>query len=205
MPLSASGEIGIGNLMMLITIMLVATITGGVLITTTQKVAQQAKKTALQAINTVSTGISIINIVGDRNTDSNPSLPPNSTIQVLELKVELFPGSPAIDFDDLLIQVSDGNKTADLVLNVTGTTAEHATATQYVAIAIRDIDGTFDDKIMNQGDIIKIIISTDTDATDLNLTTNRDITIRLIPKHGLLTTSKLVTPSVYTTRYVELY
>lgn len=200
-----SAETGISSMIIFIAAVLSTAVTAGVLLSMTNMLQQQAQETGERAILDVSTSIKIMYITGDRKEDSNPSADTSDTIQVVELNVELASGSPDIKIENVLITITDGTKYYTLSFNTTGTTAEHADSQTYVATAVRDEDSSFtNDHIISEGDLIKILISTDASATNLNLEPSTSVTIRIILNQGTPTISKFTTPASYTKRYIEL-
>lgn len=200
-----AAETGISTMIIFISAVLAASVAAGVLLSTTGMLQQQAQETAEKAILDVSTSLKTLYITGDRNQDGNSSLDASNTIQVVEINVKLASGSPDIDLDNVVISITDGTKYCTLSLNASGTTAEHADSSMFVATAIRDEDSSFtNDHIITEGDLIKILISTDASATNLNLDPSTSVTLRIIPNHGTETLSKFTTPSSYTKRYIEL-
>ena len=201
--LSDAGDMGIGTLILFIAMVLVAAVAAAVLISTAGNLQQQGQETGTQATRDVAGGLEINSVQGDRHTDGNNSGINQPTIQLLELRVSLTSGSPAIDFEELVIMISDGNATMDLIFNDTGTSGFDCNARYYVATAIRDSDASWDDHVITRGDIVRIMICTD-NATNLDLTTNVDVWLEIIPEAGNPTYEVFTTPNTYSTRYIEL-
>jgi len=194
----------ITSLIFLIACIIIAIITSTSLTNIVNKISEQSEKTSQETLWQVASGLKIITIYGDRKENSWESSPLNQSIQVIYLKVTLYPGSEAINLRELVIQVSVKNTTVDLKLNTTGTNATHANATLFVVTSVRDDDNSLNNFILSTGDIALLIISTDTEATNLDLTPSKQCIIKLHPKHATTTISKFTTPSAYTTRYIEL-
>jgi flagellin FlaB len=187
------GEMGIGTMIVFIAMVLVAAVAAGVLISTAGLVQQQAQDTGMSAIADVASGFRIVAIDGDRDADLK------STIQNVTVKLCLEAGSPAIDMDEVIIEISDG--TAVVILSYS--TAANPSATTFVATAIRDPAGAWaSGRVVSQGTLIEVQI--DADLAGLNLDVQTACTIRIIPKHGAPTYESFTTPSTYIFRYVEL-
>ena len=186
------GEMGIGTLIIFIAMIIVAAVAATVLIQTAYQLQQQAEETGNVAIQDVATGFKIIHIGGEVND--------TPAISTIEIKVGLLAGSPAIDLDDVLIEITDGSKDVTLTFSSTGADATHFTAEK-----LRDMDpqNWDDDYVMTQGDIIKITI--DANASGLNLTPQTEVTLQIIPKHGVPTYAAFMVPATLTTDYVDLY
>jgi flagellin FlaB len=206
-----NGEMGIGMMIIFIAMVLVAAVAAAVIINTANSVRQQAQSTGDEAISDVSTGFEVTQTLGDRNDYAGTT---QATIQYLELKVQLYAGSPDIAMGDVLIEITDGNNQATMSFNAdvadatSNPNAKHlyTNATDFSAIALIDDDSTFVDGttdtsfVINQGDVIKIFVNT----TSLSLSENIDVDLRIIPRYGNPTIELFTTPDVYTDRFVEL-
>ncbi len=196
------GEMGIGTLIIFIAMIIVAAVAATVLIQTAYQLQQQAEETGNIAIQDVATGFKIIHMGGQVDLAASP--PKLSTI---EIKVGLLAGSPAIDMKSVLIEITDG--TTDVTLNYTtqDVLAPNATyaATEFTAVVLRDMPPTnwATQHVMTQGDIVKIIINAT--AVGLNLTPQSQVTLQIIPKHGVPTYAAFMVPATLTTKYVDLY
>lgn len=200
-----TAETGISTLILFIAALLTASMGAGVLLSTTDMLEQQAQDTANRAILDISTSLNVLYITGDRNIDSDQELDSSDSIQVVEINVKLTSGSPDINMSNVIISISDGSSKFTLIFNSSGTTAAHADSSKFVATAIRDDDSSFgNNNVISDGDLLKIMISTDASATNLNLDPSTSVTIRLAPQHGSGTISKFTTPASYTKRYIEL-
>ncbi len=174
---------GVSSLILLIATILVSAIVAGVLVETIGELQAQSERTGDQAISEVSTGLNAISVIGDRGENSQ-----NRILEV-EILVRLQSGSRSIDLGDVVIQVDDGNITDELVHEDASFTSE-------------EIRGPFENNIIEQGSLIRIII--DVDEVGLDLGTSTPFEIRLIPQEGQTTRLSLRTPSVFVTRKVEL-
>ncbi len=187
------GEFGIGTLIIFIAMIIVAAVAATVLIQTAYQLQQQAEETGNIAIQDVATGFKVIHIGGIVNL-STPA------VETIEIKVGLLAGSPAIDLDNVLIEITDG--TTDVTLTFSATAAD---ATHFTATSLRDMDpqNWATQHVMTQGDIIKIII--DAKAAGLSLGPQTDVNMQIIPKHGVPTYTAFMVPATLTTTYVDLY
>jgi archaellin len=204
MAFDDSGEAGVGTMIIFIASVLVSAMLAGMFMQVANDFGQQAERTGHQAIHDISTGFDIVGMSGDRNEDSNDSASSRSTIQVISVDAQLVSGSSPIAIGDVTIQISDGNTVATLVFNETGMTAADADETTFVMITVRDRDGSLDNGTITSGDIVKFVISTDANATALDIGPNTTITLDVVPSHGFGCTKKTTAPSVFTKRYVAL-
>ena len=199
----ASG--GTGTMILFIAMVLVAGTAASVLIQVANDLQQQAQDTANQALIGVSNGLEVIAVSGDRNLDGYESASASETIQVVTVTIRPQPGSKAIDLDHLIISITDGEKSSELVLNPSGTNGSHATATTFVYTTLRDSDATLSNgNVLNQGDLIKVFISSDSQATNMNLNPNNQVTFKLIPQAGIVPQERFTTPPAYTARIIAL-
>jgi len=198
------GEMGIGTLIIFIAMIIVAAVAATVLIQTAYQLQQQAEQTGNIAIQDVATGFKVIHIGGlvDKSTPASPK------IKIIEIKVGLLAGSPAIDLDNVLIEISDGKNgytlnytDKDVTDNTYATLAEDT----FNATTLRDMspENLPNDHVMSQGDIVKLVINAT--AVGLDLTPQTDVTLQIIPKHGVPTYVEFMVPATLTTDYVDLY
>jgi len=189
-------ELGVGTLIILIAVILIAAVAAGVLVQTVYKLQQQAEATADQALKEVATGLRVIASYG--KTESGLS-----NITDLYLKVALSAGSPVINLYDLIIGISTGP--GDVSLNYT---SEIAGGQQFNVSSIRDTYPfniwTATDVGITQGDIALLHVNLTAQPAasgNMNLRTQQDVTMLLIPKHGIPTFVMFTTPSVYSNAY----
>ncbi len=199
------GEMGIGTLIIFIAMIIVAAVAATVLIQTAYQLQQQAEETGNIAIQDVATGFKIIHMGGKVDLSASP--PKLSTI---EIKVGLLAGSPAIDMKSVLIEITDG--TTDVTLNFTADTVRvlgnntiTGNGTEYTAVLLRDMppQNWNTQYVMTQGDVVKLVINAT--AVGLNLTPQSQVTLQIIPKHGVPTYAAFMVPATLTTKYVDLY
>jgi len=196
---------GVSSLMLLIATILISAIVAGVLIDTVTRLQQQSEKTGQEALWEVSSGLKTISVTGDRKENNNASKPTSSSIEVVEVTAGLQAGSRAIDLDNLLVTIENGNTSVELTHNASGTDAGDADESQFVTETLRDPEGKMaSENVMSQGTLVKIIISVDASAVDMELGPSTQLNIKMIPKHGHSTRISLTTPPVYTSRYISL-
>jgi len=181
---------------------IVASISAGVFINIAYDISEQASDTADRAIAQISSGYEITSIIGDRKEDGLDGNPLSSEIQVIEIKIRLVSGSPSLDIRDTVIEIASGEAVFTLTHNSTGTTAAHADDATFISVTVRENGDSYD--IMQQGDILNIIISTDSSAADISLGTSMEASVRFIPQVGLVTLDSFITDSAFTDRYIML-
>ncbi|NOR46531.1 MAG: flagellin [Methanosarcinaceae archaeon] len=180
-------QVGIGTLIIFIAMVLVAAVAAAVLIQTSGVLQQKAQATGKQATQEVSSNLIIKNIEGVRakTTDSNLS----STIDMIKLRVGLNVGSAPVDINQVVISITDGTTTNNLIYAANDKTYDYdmanfstsATATVnlafllndtqttpginakyfYTVEKIRDEDASFTQEkpVLNTGDLVTLYIS----------------------------------------------
>jgi flagellin FlaB len=181
-------QVGIGTLIIFIAMVLVAAVAAAVLIQTSGTLQQKAQSTGKQATQEVSSNLMVKTIEGIRAKTSATSMADN--ISMLELKVGLNVGSSPVDVNQVVISITDGTTTNNLIyanneqtystamqgFNSGGTAAANvlqmATSTTgsvgvsakyfFTVEKIRDEDGSFtqEEPVMNTGDLVTFYIST---------------------------------------------
>ncbi|WP_367343938.1 archaellin/type IV pilin N-terminal domain-containing protein [Methanomethylovorans sp.] len=199
-----SAQVGIGTLIIFIAMVLVAAVAAAVLIQTSGTLQQKAQSTGKQATQEVSSNLIVKGIDGIRAKDNATALA--GKISLLKLKVGLNVGSSPVDVNQVVISITDGTTTNNLIyasndktygnamnnfsasataatnLNklLTGTqTSPGANAKYYFTVdKIRDEDSSFTQEkpVMNTGDLATFYVSTMSD-TDLGYKYVGDINV----------------------------
>ena len=181
-------QVGIGTLIIFIAMVLVAAVAAAVLIQTSGVLQQKAQSTGKEATQEVSSNLMVKNIEGIRAKSSSTDMAAN--ISLLKLKVGLNVGSSPVDVNQVVISITDGTTTNNLIyannektygnaMDNFSTTASAATNLEYLLNGtqsdpgdnakyfftvekIRDEDGSFTQEkpVMNTGDLVTFYIST---------------------------------------------
>ncbi|WP_370575847.1 archaellin/type IV pilin N-terminal domain-containing protein [Methanomethylovorans sp.] len=181
-------QVGIGTLIIFIAMVLVAAVAAAVLIQTSGILQQKAQSTGKQSTQEVSSNLMIKNIEGVRAKDSATDMAGN--ISLLKLNVGLNVGSSPVDVNQLVISITDGTTTNNLIYannakthgyvmkdfsasnNASANLNKLLTATQavpgdnakyfFTVEKIRDEDGSFSQEkpILNTGDLVTLYLST---------------------------------------------
>lgn len=198
-----TAQVGIGTLIIFIAMVLIAAVAASVLIQTSGTLQQQAQSTGKQATQEVSSNLIVKSIEGVRAKTSTTSMASNMSL--LKVKVGLNVGSSPVDLNQLIITISDGTNTNDLIyanndktygysmanfsssasastnllylLNGTQTTPGANGKYFFTAQKIRDEDVSFSqaNPIMNTGDLVTIYVSVVANG-DLSYTTIDGVT-----------------------------
>jgi len=178
-------QVGIGTLIIFIAMVLVAAVAAAVLIQTSGILQQKAQATGKQSTQEVSSNLMIKNIEGVRAKTTDLA----GNISLLKINVGLNVGSSPVDLNQVVISITDGTTTNNLVYANNGKThdtvmegfpAANASANLkelltktanppganakyfFCADKIRDEDSSFTQEkpIMNTGDLVTLYIST---------------------------------------------
>ncbi|WP_135612624.1 archaellin/type IV pilin N-terminal domain-containing protein [Methanococcoides sp. AM1] len=206
-----SAQVGIGTLIIFIAMVLVAAVAAAVLIQTSGVLQERASSTGQQAAQEVSSNMMVKSIEGVRSSDGTNL---SDSADLLKLKVALNIGSSDIDLNQVVITITDGVNTNDLVYagndktyGATMTSFSETNATLnlinllsastnetggdncnyfFAVEKIRDEDESFSQAspIMNQGDLVTIYIATSSTGAASN-TVVGDITVTELKDSGL--------------------
>ncbi len=189
------GETGIGSMVIFIAMILSASVAAALLISTMGDLQQQAQRAGKDVMLQISTGLTVVSATGDRDPQSTGTLSDN--IEYLQIRVKTMSGSGPIKMDNVVVGIATSTVNVDLTYD------DSPSATTYSASPIRDLDSSWDDDhIVNSGDLIEISINLS--AVGSPLPPSEEITISFVPLHGMSWSCRIVTPSVYTGRYVIL-
>jgi flagellin FlaB len=192
------GEMGVGTLLIFIAMILVAAVAAGVLVQTAYKLQQQAEATGDLAVQEVATGLRVITVYGVTAAD-------HSVVTDLYVKVALSAGSPVINMYNVIVEISTGY--ADISLDHVNLGATDGT---FNATQIRDTypynDWTVSatDQGITQGDLVLLHIDLANQTTDMSLVTQQEVSVLIIPKHGIPTYVDFMTPSVLSDDYEQM-
>jgi archaeal flagellin FlaB len=179
-------EMGVGTMIIFIAMVLVAAVAASVLISTANKVREQAQNTGDQAINNVASGFVVQDVTGTVNAGY-------TDITDLTIQMRLQAGSPAINMDLVSIQLISGSVNNMLAFGAT------ADATHYAASSTgATATWISNNHVVQQGDMITVTIS------GLTLGYSAAATVKIVPAYGTATLISFVTPSFYNTDYVNL-
>jgi len=185
------GAMGVGTLIVFIAMVLVAAVAASVLISTANKLQQQAQKTGDQAIREVSTAFTIRDIYGIDVDDDNK-------IEDINITIGLAAGSPVqnVNQTSMLVRTSGTETMLSASTNWDGGKAFDNDGSTYDINPVKEQeDGNYGN--IEQGDTVKFNITVSSE-----LGTQEDLTIKIIPKHGTPTIEQFTTPPVindYTT------
>ncbi len=114
MLMDTKAQVGIGTLIIFIAMVLVAAVAAAVLIQTSGVLQQQAQATGKEATQEVSSNIQIRNVEGVRAAN-NTGVDMANNISLLRFTAGLNVGSSPVDVNQLIITISDGSTTNNLI------------------------------------------------------------------------------------------
>ena len=198
------GAIGIGAMIVFIAMVLVAGIAASVLIQTSTKLETQALATGAETTEEVSGGIAVDDITGHVDTD----------IDMLAITVRVRAGSPDIDLNHTILELSNGSK--KVILSYDYTDAHHfnssvdsdadlfgtgnisdLTNEEFGIIVLSDPDSSLSrfNPVINEGD--KVALTVDADACFNKIGERTDVLGMVIPEIGSPGMISFTTPSSY--------
>jgi flagellin FlaB len=182
-------EMGVGTMIIFIAMVLVAAVAASVLISTANKVREQAQNTGDQAINNVASGFVVQDVTGTVNAG-------NTSITDLTIQMRLQAGSPMMNMDLVSIQYVSGAANNQLAFaeNASGAAA----GSKYGSTHTGSAPWTNGNHVVQQGDMVTITI------TGLTLGYSASATVKIVPAYGSSTLISFVTPSYYSSTYVNL-
>jgi flagellin FlaB len=202
------GAMGIGAMIVLIAMILVAGVAASVIISTSNTLQSQAMETGSQTIREVSSGISVFSISGYVPTGENMSC--------LALTVEGRPGSDRIDLNNTFILISDGTTKAmlsyafdDSQFFNSSVTGDLFTAVNWSALGsdefavgvLQDYDGSMATQFnptLNRGDKACLFINMNTTgAFSAQLQTRTEVFGQVIPEIGAPGVIGFISPMSY--------
>lgn len=129
---------------------------------------------------------------------------PQSSIQVLEIKLALGPGSKPVDFNTVIVELTDGKIDASLKLNSSGFGVNASDSTHYGMEVINDPTGEFmQSYILDEGAVVKMYINAG--KVGLTLTPQTTIQMKIIPGDGIPIYKEIRIPAIMLNRYVQIY
>ena len=181
-----NAQMGIGTLIIFISMVLVSAVAAAVLISTSGILQERATETGKEATESVATNIKVVQTTGSRSSSTN------NTLDDISLRIAVSPGSKQVDMSQVSINIIDGSTSVDLFYSNTT-----ANATRFNISILRDEDGSFSARypIINSGDYAEVYI--DADATGLVFDPRTNVQMFIVPEVGNPVLHKFRTPSSY--------
>jgi flagellin FlaB len=209
------GAIGLGAMIVLIAMILVAGVAASVIISTSTTLQSQAMKTGAQTIREVSSGINVFSIVG--------YVPTGEEMVCLAITIEGRPGADRIDLNNTFILISDGTTKSLLSYEFDNSTAPDANASffnasvtgdlftavnwslldsdKFAVGVLQDYDGSMATQFnptLNRGDKACLFINMNTTGTfSAQLPTRTEVFGQVIPEIGAPGVIGFTSPMAY--------
>ena len=207
---SKEGDMGIGTMIIFIAMVLVAAVAASLLISTAGSLNQQAQETGRLAQQDVSSGFVVVETIG--------AVYNNQYITDIYIKLRLSAGSPAIDMDNVIIEVMNDDFEGSLQYSISDVNDRYykVEGPDDQSGVIRDPEGNFgtptsdsSQHIVSQGTIVMVHIDIDyvcdSDGTDNDGLSPQDtLYVKIIPKHGTPTYEEIHVPEVIYGSYMIL-
>ncbi|MCD6468618.1 MAG: flagellin [Thermoplasmata archaeon] len=203
--------VGIGTLIVFISMILVAAVAASVLIKTGETLQQRANKVGLSTTREVSSGLVITDVTGYTNAGK-------TYVTQLALTVRPRAGSQDIDLRNTILYIQYERLTVLSYSNQTGYVAGSVSAqgvfhtlnvtlnaTTYGIIAVHDADGSITRNYgMNTGDTAIILVNLSAAFDTSGLPPRDSVSGSFLPETGAAGTFEASAPSVFTNRIVEM-
>ena len=193
-------DMGIGTLIIFISMILVAAIAAGVLIQTATSLQNTALLTGERSKSQVSTSIRPIVVYGEDGSVNN-------SIDNIYMTLKLAPGSDAVRLGDLLLEFSLKNVSANLVYNSSTNTTAGQSCSNLTAVTSSHffteilIGGENQaEGYLQRGDVVKLCFRSERSVTE-----DESISITLIPKVGSPTVIQTALPDIITEQRVNIF
>lgn len=182
-------EMGVGTLIIFISLLLVAAVAAGVLIQTAGSLQQKALSTGSQATGQISTNAIALEVSATDGSDGQ--------IDNFSQIMKLAPGSDPIKLTDVTFTVATTNTSQTLTYNENTSASPSTTqfTVDYLQTGENNQTGT-----MVRGDVIQLNFLTERQISESEM-----VRINFIPKIGTATLVEFATPDVMSTQRVYLY
>ncbi len=204
--MNRKAEMGVGTLIIFISLLLVAAVAAGVLIQTAGSLQQRALSTGTQATSQISTNALVLEVSATNGSDT-------AGINAFSEVMKLAPGSDPIKLADVTLTYSTSTDSITYnYRNFTNASAYCGTNTTAVdCVQVSGKTGNFTVEYMQEGPSHQngVLVRGDVIKLYFNVTNKigegQHVRISFIPKIGTPTTTEFDTPDVMSTERVYLY
>ena len=180
-------EMGVGTLIIFISLLLVAAVAAGVLIQTAGSLQQQALSTGSQATGQIATNALALEVSA---TDGS-----NGGVDTFYQIMRLAPGSDPIQLDAVTLTLSTSNTTQSFTYSEAGPANTTAFTVNYLQTGDSSQTG-----VLVRGDVVEVEFN-----AVRNITESENVRINFIPRIGTSTLVQFSMPDVISTQRVYLY
>ncbi len=190
---SRKAEMGMGTLIIFISLILVAAVAATVLVNTTSALQNTALSVGRSTQQEISTAMTIVDVYA---TDGQ-----SSSVDNFYTSLRLAAGSSPIKLDDLLVTLTLHNNSYDYMYSDTVDCDDENTFTTSAFGAKRILNGTQPtDGYMMRGDMYTFCVGTDQSVFE-----GESLRISIIPKVGMPVRLFLSTPNIMFSQRIALY
>jgi flagellin FlaB len=207
------GAIGIGAMIVFISMVLVAGIAASVLIQTSGTLETQAMQSGQETIEEVATGLSVEKISGYNASGVGK-------IRYLAIEVRPRAGSKDVDLSETVLEMSDSTTKNLFTYNssaftdtgsingdfFTSTYFPNQNATTFTIIVLEDADSSCSstNPVINGGDHVVLCVDVRAAFGSTGITTRVDVFGQVIPEEGSPGVISFTTPAAYNERIIDL-
>lgn len=203
------GQVTVGMILVLITMILVAGLVARALINTSGAMGTQVTTTSEKATSRVSTYLRIIGVIGYTTYNETES-PSGSNITKIIITTRLFSESDAVRYNDIILSYQSGDiYISGIFFNDSVTPAASVTEVDittdndikdFEIVRLKDI---IPDDTLDPGETIDIHFwIEDNNGVDWQLEANKRFTMTIHPSNGEIITVKKTAPNTITSKYV---
>jgi archaeal flagellin FlaB len=192
-------EMGVGTMIIFIAMVLVAAVAASVLISTANTVREQAQATGEQAINNIASGFIVQDTVGAVSSGTD--------VQEVYIYMRLAAGSPAINMDNVMVQITTSDSSRMLKFEAVISTHLWGACTNTTYFGCENIKSasglswTTGSHLLGQGDMAKLYIG---NTAGLLVGFSQTVEIKIIPAYGQMSLVVFTTGEAFPADYITL-
>ncbi|RLF59127.1 MAG: hypothetical protein DRN25_04380 [Thermoplasmata archaeon] len=183
---------------------LVAAVTAGVLMRTSESLEAKATATGESAAREVSTSLKVLDIKGYNYQENSTG----NTITKLIITVTLGSGSSELDYDSIVMSYTSGDVyIRGIRYNSSIGESENSTLTDndVADFGVVPVYQITENEVLERNEIVELHFwIEDNNGDDHPLTINKEFSVTLMPIGGTPITIKRITPAAIKGKYVEL-
>ena len=181
-------EMGVGTLIIFISLLLVAAVAAGVLIQTAGSLQQQALSTGSQATGQISTNALALEVSAEDGTDGE--------LDNFTMVMRLAPGSEPIQLGQVTLSLATSNTSQSFQYDQTATSG----TTDLFAVEYMQEGENHQDGVLVRGDVIEVNF-----LSERLIGQSETVRVNFIPQIGTSTLVRFSVPDVVSTQRVYLY
>jgi archaellin len=184
-------EVGIGTLIVFISLILVGAIAASVLIQSATSLQNKALKIGSESKDSLSDGFQTLLLYGTDGSDGG--------VDELRLKVKLLPGSGPVSYNNTMLHIGTGSNARELKYASGACTDSNTNSSHYFVESLITVSG-HSNSSLRYGEVSMLCF----EAPE-TLSSDEEFTMKLIPLKGQTTELSLIMPQDVRTTRVFLY